>query len=183
MSQDNIETMRNAYDAFARGDFSQLPFDRQIEWIEPDVEGFWSRGTHHGLEAVIKEVFEPTLERFDNFRVQCDQYLDAGQRVVVTGRFLGRGKDTGNELNAPLRTSGLCRTGKSRGSRTTPTPQTGFGRCTKYILISRSGRCNKAHLGYQTRIVPYADNSDTFSNIWKLRVIRPFRGFRCAVLI
>ncbi len=102
MSQDNIETMRNAYDAFARGDFSQLPFDRQIEWIEPDVEGFWSRGTHHGLEAVIKEVFEPTLERFDNFRVQCDQYLDAGQRVVVTGRFLGRGKDTGNELNAPF---------------------------------------------------------------------------------
>ena len=57
MSQDNIETMRNAYNAFARGDFSQLPFDRQIEWIEPDVEGFWSRGTHHGLEAVIKEVF------------------------------------------------------------------------------------------------------------------------------
>jgi ketosteroid isomerase-like protein len=34
--------------------------------------------------------------------VQCDQYLDAGERVVVTGRFLGRGKDTGNELNAPF---------------------------------------------------------------------------------
>jgi hypothetical protein len=24
--------------------------------------------------------------------------------------------------------------------------------------------------------IPYADNSDTFSNIWKLRAIRLFRG-------
>jgi hypothetical protein len=25
-------------------------------------------------------------------------------------------------------------------------------------------------------VIPYADNSDTFSNIWKLRAIRLFRG-------
>ncbi len=112
MSQDNIATVRGAYDAFARGDFAQLPFDRKIEWIEPDVEGFWSRGTHRGPEAVIKEVFEPTLERFDDFRVQCDRYLDAGEHVVVTGRFLGRGKDTGNELNAPFAHIWTLRNGK-----------------------------------------------------------------------
>ena len=113
MRQDNITTIRGGYDAFARGDFARLPFDRQIEWIEPDVEGLWSRGTHHGLQAVIKEVFEPTLERFDDFRVQCDQYLDAGEHVVVTGRFLGRGKDTGNELNSPFAHVWKLRDGKA----------------------------------------------------------------------
>ena len=30
--------------------------------------------------------------------------------------------------------------------------------------------------------IPYADNSDTFSNVWKLRVIRLLRGFRWTVL-
>ena len=34
----------------------------------------------------------------------------------------------------------------------------------------------------RTRVIPYADNSDTFSNVWKLRVIRLLRGFRWTVL-
>ncbi len=112
MSKDNIKTVRNAYDLFARGDFAHLPFDTQIEWIEPDVEGIWMRGTHHGCEAVIKEVFKPTLDKFDDFRLQCDRYLDAGEHVIVTGRFLGRGKDTGNELNAPFAHVWTLRNGK-----------------------------------------------------------------------
>ena len=102
MSQDNIETMRNAYNAFARGDFSQLPFDRQIEWIEPDVEGFWSRGTHHGLEAVIKEVFEPTLERFDNFRVQCDQYSRCGSAGGRDRAFPGTREGHGKRVECAV---------------------------------------------------------------------------------
>ena len=58
MSQDNITTVRDAYAMFARGDYAHLPFDRQIKWTEPDVQGLWFRGTHNGLDAVIKEVFE-----------------------------------------------------------------------------------------------------------------------------
>ena len=73
MDQDNVATIRGAYNVFARGDFTRLPFDPQIEWIEPDVEAFQSRGTHRGPEAVIKEVFEPTLDRLDNSRLQCDK--------------------------------------------------------------------------------------------------------------
>jgi len=112
MSQDNLSTIREGYDLFARGEFSRLPFAPQIEWIEPDVEGMWGGGTHRGLESVIKEVFEPAFEKFDNFRVQCDQFLDAGDQVIVTGRFLGRGKDTGNELNAPFAHFWTLRNGK-----------------------------------------------------------------------
>ncbi len=52
------------------------------------------------------------MERFDDFRMQCDQYLDAGEHVVVTGRFLGRGKETGNELNAPFAHIWTMRNGK-----------------------------------------------------------------------
>lgn len=102
MDQNNIGTTRAAYDSFAKGDYSRLPFDPEIEWMEGDVEGLWARGTHHGLGAVIEEVFEPTIDMISDFRLQCDEFLDAGDRVIVTGRFLGRGKETGNELNAPF---------------------------------------------------------------------------------
>ena len=110
MSQDNIATMRGAYDAFARAILAQLPFDRQIERDRADVQGFGPRHDH-GIQAVINEVFEPTLERFDDFRVSAT-VSDAGERVVVIGRFLGRGKDTGNELNAPFAHVWTLRNGK-----------------------------------------------------------------------
>lgn len=112
MSQSNIATIRAGYDLFARGDFASLPFDHQIEWIESRVEGIPWGGTHHGSEAVIKEVFEPVLDKFGNFHLQCDQFLEAGDQVIVTGRFLGRGKDTGNELNARFAHLWTMRNGK-----------------------------------------------------------------------
>ena len=102
MSQDNIKTVREFYGAVARGDFSNLPLDSQIEWIDPDVPDLWFSGTHHGRDAVLSEVIEPTFERIDDFRVQCDQFLDAGDHVIVTGHFLGRGKNSGMELDAPF---------------------------------------------------------------------------------
>ena len=99
MGQDNVVTIRGAYDLFARGDFARMPFDPRIEWIEPDVEGLSVRGTHHGPEAVIKEVFESAaIDGLDNFRLQCDQYLDAGDLVVVTGRFLGTREGYGKRV-------------------------------------------------------------------------------------
>jgi len=112
MSQENISTIRDGYESFARGDFGSLPFDAQIEWIEPDVEGIWGHGTHRGRDSVIKEIFGPLGEHFDDFRVQCDQFLDVGEQVIVTGRFLGRGKETGNELNAPFAHFWTLRGGK-----------------------------------------------------------------------
>lgn len=112
MAQKNIGTMRAAYDAFAKGEYTRLPFAPDIEWIEPDVEGLWTRGTHHGVDAVIKDVFESTVERFDDFRVQCDEYLEAGNRVIVMGRFMGRSKETGNRLNAPFVHVWTLRNGK-----------------------------------------------------------------------
>lgn len=100
MSEKSVNTVRNIYAAFARGAFPRAALDPNVEWIEPDVPDLWFSGAHHGVDAVISDVMQPTAERFDDFRLQCDEFLDAGERVVVTGRFLGRGKDTGIELDA-----------------------------------------------------------------------------------
>jgi hypothetical protein len=61
-----------------------------------------------------------------------------------------------------------------RPTKTRPEPKAGD-------ILGFSGDCwlsvgiNLASYGIPF-LIPYADNSDTFSNIWKLRAIRLFRG-------
>lgn len=101
-TKDNLELIRSCYDAFDAKDFDTLrnAMASNIEWVEPEVSGVWFSGTRRGPEAVIKEVFEPTFGKFADFRVEADQFLQVGEHIVVTGRFRGRGKTTGKELNA-----------------------------------------------------------------------------------
>lgn len=113
MERNNVEIVRSGYEMFAKREFTALPFDPEIEWIEPDIEGLWESGTHHGMQAVIKEVFRPIDEKFEDFRLECEQYLDAGDHVVVTGRFLGRAKETGHELDARFAHVWTLRDGKA----------------------------------------------------------------------
>ncbi len=103
MSEENLNIARQAYDAFNRGDIDTVLsiMDPNIEWQEPDVEGLPDRGTHHGPEAVANNVFGSLVEHWDGFRVEAEEFLDAGDRVIVLGRFRGTGKATGRTLDAP----------------------------------------------------------------------------------
>ena len=95
-----------------RASFPVFRSIRRSSGSSPRSRDLPDSGTHHGSEAVIKEIFEPTLDKFDDFRLQCDQFLDAGDQVVVTGRFLGRGKDTGSDLDATFAHVWTLRNGK-----------------------------------------------------------------------
>ena len=59
MSEENVNIMRQGYDAFNRGDIDAVMglMDPEIEWQEPDVKGSPVRGTHHSPEAVANNVF------------------------------------------------------------------------------------------------------------------------------
>ncbi|MGA2065314.1 MAG: nuclear transport factor 2 family protein [Thermoguttaceae bacterium] len=100
MSEQNLNIVMNLYGAVARGEFPLDSLDPQVEWTEANVPDLWFGGTHHGPDAVLREVMGPTSEHVDGFRLQCDEFLDAGDRIIVTGRFLGRGKETGVGLDA-----------------------------------------------------------------------------------
>jgi ketosteroid isomerase-like protein len=104
MSQQNVNIVQGAYEAFGRGDIPNVlaNFDPQIEWIEPDVPGAWFSGIHHGSETVAQEVFAGVPKFMEEFRIETEEFLDAGDSVVVLGRFRGRGKSTGKELNSPF---------------------------------------------------------------------------------
>ena len=103
MSQENIKVVQSFFDALGHGDMDAAgaALDPQIEWIEPGVPGQWFAGTRHGVDAVFAEVVGQTLEHVEEFSLQIDQYLDAGEYVVALGQFGGRGKRSGRVFSIP----------------------------------------------------------------------------------
>jgi uncharacterized protein len=102
MSQDDVQVIRDAYDAFNRGDIPAVltAMDQQIEWIEPGG-GRAPSGTFRGPDSVANDVFATVPQNFEQFSAQPDQFIDAGAHVVVTGRFDGTAK-SGKELHTPF---------------------------------------------------------------------------------
>ncbi len=114
MSEENLNIMRQGYDAFNRGDIDTVMdlMDPNIEWQEPDVEGLPLRGTHHGLEDVANNVFGATGKNWDDFQAVPEEFLDVGDRVIMLRHFQGRRKATGRTLDTPFAHVWTLRDGK-----------------------------------------------------------------------
>ena len=93
MSASDVDTVRAAYEAFARGDAAAVlaRLDASVEWIEMGG-GASPSGAFIGPEAVGGGVFAVIGATFDEYHVDPTEYLDEGDRVVVTGRFSGTNK-------------------------------------------------------------------------------------------
>ena len=115
MSEENVNIMRQGYDAFNRGDIDAVMdlLDPEIEWQEPDVGISPVRGTHHGPQAVANNVFGSVPEHWDEFQAVAEEFLDAGDRVVVLGHVRVRGKATGKTVVAPFAHVWTLRDGKA----------------------------------------------------------------------
>ena len=100
MSEQNVETVKGAYEAFAQGNIPEVlaVLDPEAEWTEPGG-GNSASGTFKGPEEVGSKVFPLVQEHFDEFAVMPDTYDDQGDTVVATGRYTGKNK-SGAELDA-----------------------------------------------------------------------------------
>src|SRR6476659_7229559 len=102
MSQQDVATMRGAYEAFNRADIPAVlaVFAPQIEWNEPGG-GNAPQGTFRGAESIGKDVFSTVPINFDEFQAQPEQFIDAGDHLVVVGQFRGRSK-SGQQFDLPF---------------------------------------------------------------------------------
>jgi ketosteroid isomerase-like protein len=95
MSQENVETMRRASEAFKRGDRDSALADyhADVEWIDlaraPD-----SPERVRGLSA-LRTVWDQWEEAFDDFGADIEEFIDAGPYVVTSTRWYARGKGSG----------------------------------------------------------------------------------------
>ncbi len=113
MSDQDVETLKSAYEAFARGDIPAVLgiLDSEVEWVEPGG-GKSASGTFKGPDSVGSEVFPPIQENFDEFACTPENFDDQGDTIVVTGRFTGKNK-SGAELDTSFEHVWQVRDGKA----------------------------------------------------------------------
>jgi uncharacterized protein len=97
MSEQEVESLRRIYEAFSRWDVEELVEDmaHDIEWSLPDSLP-WG-GTRHGHDGV-RAFAEISQDLVEGRWADADDFLDAGDRIVVLGRLRGRAKATGQEF-------------------------------------------------------------------------------------
>ena len=93
MSQENVEIVQRALEAYSRGDLEEmLPhLDSEVEWHSAIVGGA-EGNTYYGHEG-FRSWFVESFESFDELRTELSEFRDLGDRVVAFGRVQARGRE------------------------------------------------------------------------------------------
>ncbi|MBA2712750.1 MAG: nuclear transport factor 2 family protein, partial [Rubrobacteraceae bacterium] len=102
MSQENVEIVRQVYDAIDRGDTQSVlsHYDPEVEWdfdrspIVDLVKRSVYRG-HDALKEFIRERYEDAWESIDD---ELQELIEAGDCVVSVVNTRGRGRASGAEV-------------------------------------------------------------------------------------
>ena len=103
-SEENVEIVRGAIDAFNRGDYEAAlaVLDEDVEWHVPDVAALDApaSGAVRGREGVSK-VFGRWLGAWEPFSFEMTEILGHGEQVFLAGLQRGRGRHSGVDVSVP----------------------------------------------------------------------------------
>jgi ketosteroid isomerase-like protein len=107
MSQENVEIVRAAMEAWNRGDWDGALKDAApgFELDNSSSTGEW-RGVHRGPDQA-KRMWRTFVEPWESVRIEVSEFIEADEGVVVTrqkAHFVGR---DGIELPGPTRSGWL----------------------------------------------------------------------------
>jgi ketosteroid isomerase-like protein len=94
MSRENVEIVREAWDAWSRGDAAAL-----FEFYDPEVEWDMSHsyvpdmGVFHGHEG-IREFFGEWRAFFAEYWAEAQEFIEVGDSVIVRVHQGGRGRSS-----------------------------------------------------------------------------------------
>ena len=102
MSQEKVEIIRRMYDSFEKGDVPAVlgQMDQHIEWKEADNFIYADANPYVGPQAVLEGVLMRFGSEWESFAVIPEEWLDAGNHVVVLGTYTGTHKETSREVRA-----------------------------------------------------------------------------------
>jgi ketosteroid isomerase-like protein len=101
MSEENVEIVRRLIEAWN----SSEP-GRVIDVLDPGVVFDATRRlvnpkTYTGVQG-MRRMLADRDEVWEEFRMELDEVLDAGDRVVAVGRWVGKGRESGVEVQQPV---------------------------------------------------------------------------------
>jgi ketosteroid isomerase-like protein len=117
MSQETLEVVRQAWEAFVRRDneAALALYDAEIEIHNP-ADG----RVYRGLDGV-RDYHRDLLSVFDDFSADVEDWVDAGDHVVAIVRWRGRGKHSGVPVELTAAHLWTLRNRKLRRLRVFPT--------------------------------------------------------------
>ena len=102
MSQENVELVRDAFDAFSRDDIEgvlRLCDENIVITQPPELPGASPQQRGH---SGVLEAFEIWPEQWDDYRIEILGIADHGDHVLVTTRQRGRGKQSGIQVEMEI---------------------------------------------------------------------------------
>ena len=98
MSEENVALIRSVYKPLNRGDWDAA-FARTLPNFELTTQRGPAAGTYRGREAVMRQMQE-LLSAFEAWAMEPDEFLEAGDRVVVLIKVRARPKGAGVDIEA-----------------------------------------------------------------------------------
>jgi len=110
VSEQNVALVLRGLDAINTGDT-----DAMVEAADPEIRFVPRRapvmGAYVGHDG-MREFISDNQENLEVFRVTPDEVIDAGDRVVIIGTLLVRGRGSGIEMTFPTATVSTVRNGR-----------------------------------------------------------------------
>ena len=94
MSRENVELVRAAWDAWAKGDLDAVfaTYHPEIEWDTTHFQDWPETGVYRRHDGV-RRFFEDWLATWDSYEVRLEEAIEVGERVLTLywQRGVGRG--------------------------------------------------------------------------------------------
>lgn len=99
--QANISLLKQAYDAYDKGDIQRLLglFAQDISWDTPEIDGVPYSGKRHGVDQVA-DFFRILADSQEPREFKPDQFIGQGDQVIVLGHGTFTVKSTGAEYSS-----------------------------------------------------------------------------------
>jgi ketosteroid isomerase-like protein len=120
MSQENVESLRRAYEAFSSGDLGRILVFAHADFeavVPPELSA--EPDTYRGHEG-IRRYFQSFEDAMDEIRFQPERFWDAGDSVVAVVRLTAKGRQTAISVEQRIAQVWTILDGKAIGLRTYP---------------------------------------------------------------
>ena len=111
MSEENVEVVQRAFEAWNAGDL-----DRVIELVDPELEFVPFRSQLDGASYVgadgMRQFARDSAEEWEYLQIAPDEFRYAGDRVLMVGRYDARGRASGVDIEFPAAWVAQLRNGK-----------------------------------------------------------------------
>jgi len=101
----NVQFAKDIYTAFGRGDIPAVlaAFDSEVQWREAEGNPYQPDGTPWiGPQAILERLFVRLGAEWEGFTVNVRTLHDAGDYVVMEGRYAGTYKASKKSIDAQV---------------------------------------------------------------------------------